>query len=94
MLAASSKWHSPRRCLGHRQVERRTLQELGTESRSVFAPCFFPVFLTDVFTASSDVIPFFFFCPPLRHLDLWLVTMGITSIPYTCVGRFLSARLL
>lgn len=58
MLAASSKWHSPRRCLGHRQVERRTLQELGTESRSVFAPCFFPVFLTDVFTASSDVIPF------------------------------------
>lgn len=34
------------------------------------------------------------YCPPLRHLDLWLVTTGITSIPYTCVGRFLSARLL
>lgn len=86
------QWHSPRRCLGHRQVERRPLQELGTESRSVSTPCFFPVFLTDVFPASSYVTPFHLFYPThTATFGFAACDCGIYIYPYTCVCRFLSA---
>lgn len=59
----------------------------------LFTPCFFPVFLTDVFTASSDVTPFHVLTPTAAF-GFVACDYGNYIYPYTCVGRFLSARLL
>lgn len=87
------EWHSPRRCLGHRQVERRTLQELGTESRSV------------VYTLLLSCVPDWCVHSKLRchsllciapHCGIWICGLWLRELhlSVTCAGRFLSACLL